>query len=230
MRELLSSQVFSVMITLLLYFFSQKLFQKYRFFLFNPVLLTIAGLIFFLKGMKLEYETYFEGAQIISFFLGPAVVALAVPLYMQFDQLKKNAVAILISIVVASVSGILSVMGIAWLLGGSPDVILSLAPKSVTTPIAMGIAEKIGGIPSLTAVLVVITGIFGAVFGPGFMKLIRIKSKIAVGLAIGAASHGVGTSRIVEEGETEGAMGGLAICLNGIATAIFAPILLSFFL
>jgi len=225
MKELISSPIFAIMITFMVFYFSTMLYNKFKFILFNPVLLSIASLIAILKMINLDYQTYFSGAKIISFFLGPSVVALGVPLYLQFEEIKKRGISIIISIIVGSIIGVFFAALTAKLLGASKAVVASIAPKSVTTPIAMGIAEKIGGIPSLTASIVIATGVLGAVIGPAFLKIIGIKNKIAIGLAIGSASHGIGTARAFEEGELEGASSSLAICLNGIATAIFTPII-----
>ncbi|KAA0257028.1 CidB/LrgB family autolysis modulator [Deferribacter autotrophicus] len=225
MKSLIETPVFAVMITFMVFYLATKLYTKYRFILFNPVLVSITSLIVILKTINLDYHTYFKGAKIISFFLGPSVVALGVPLYLQFEEIKKRGIPILISITIGSIVGILSAALTAKLLGASKTVVASIAPKSVTTPIAMGISEKIGGIPSLTAAIVIATGVLGAVIGPAFLKLTGIKNKIAIGLAIGSASHGIGTARAFEEGELEGASSSLAICLNGIATAIFTPII-----
>ncbi|BAI80043.1 LrgB family protein [Deferribacter desulfuricans SSM1] len=225
MKAIIENPIFSVMITFLVFYLASKLYNKYRFILFNPVLISITSLILLLKLINLDYHTYFKGAKIISFFLGPSVVALGVPLYLQFEEIKKRGISIIISIIIGSIVGILSAALTAKLLGASKVVVASIAPKSVTTPIAMGISKKIGGIPSLTAAIVIATGVLGAVIGPAFLKLTGIKNKVAVGLAIGSASHGIGTARAFEEGELEGASSSLAICLNGIATAIFTPII-----
>ncbi|MBZ4659329.1 MAG: LrgB family protein [Desulfacinum sp.] len=226
----LSSKVFAVFITFLAFYGAQRIYLRFRRFWLNPVLLSIVSLIAFLKATGLPYPTYFEGGRIISFFLGPSVVALGVPLYLQLEEIRKRGRAIGVSMAVASVVGVGSAAGTAALLGASDPVIFSMAPKSVTTPIAMGISEKIGGIPSLTAAIVIATGVLGAVIGPGVLRLCRIRSRVAFGLAMGAASHGIGTARAVEEGEVEGASGGLAICLNGIATAVVTPVLVKLLL
>jgi len=222
-HDIFTSKVFFIMITFAVFFLSQKLYSRFKFFFFNPVLVTISTLILFLKLSEIPYQEYFEGGKMISFFLGPSVVALGVPLYLQLEEIKKRGKSILLSLVLGSVLGIVSVVGIASLLGASKKVIFSLAPKAVTTPIAMGITEKLGGILPLTAALVITTGILGAVLGPSFLRLLKIKSPIAFGLAMGAASHGIGTARAAEEGELQGAISGLALCLNGIITAILMP-------
>jgi predicted murein hydrolase (TIGR00659 family) len=225
MKDLINSPVFAILVTFLIFNISSMIYKKFKLIFFNPVLLSITLIIFILKVINLDYETYFKGARIISFFLGPSVVALGVPLYLQFEEIKKRGISIIISILSGSIVGISTAALTAKLLGASKEVVASIAPKSVTTPIAMGIAEKIGGIPSLTAAIVIATGVLGAVIGPAFLKLTKIKDKIAVGLAIGSASHGIGTARAFEEGQLEGATSSLAICLNGIATAIFTPLI-----
>ncbi len=224
--ELLKTPAFSVAFTLFVFFASQKLYSKYKFFLFNPVLISISTIIIFLKFTNIEYKTYYEGSKLISSLLGPSVVALGIPLYLQLEEIKKRGKSLIISILIGSITGILTAALSAKYLGASEKIIASLAPKSVTTPIAMGISESIGGIAPLTAALVITTGIIGAVFGPALLKLLKISSAVAFGLAMGSASHGIGTARAVEEGELQGAVSGLAICLNGISTAILTPVIM----
>ena len=194
--------------------------------LLNPILLTIASLILFLKLTGISYETYQAGGQLIEFWLKPAVVALGVPLYLQLEMIKKQLLPILLSQLVGCLVGIVSVVWVAKLLGATPDVICSLAPKSVTTPIAMEVSHATGGIPSLTAAVVVLVGLFGAVFGFKILTLGRIKSPIAQGLSMGTASHAIGTSAAMEVSRKYGAYASLGLTLNGILTAILAPVLL----
>ena len=194
--------------------------------LLNPIVLTIASLILFLKLTDISYETYQAGGQLIEFWLKPAVVALGVPLYLQLKMIKKQLLPILLSQLVGCLVGIVSVVGVAKLLGATPDVICSLAPKSVTTPIAMEVSHATGGIPSLTAAVVVLVGLFGAVFGFKILTLGRIKSPIAQGLSMGTASHAIGTSAAMEVSRKYGAYASLGLTLNGILTAILAPVLL----
>lgn len=225
MNDLIQSKLFGILLTFLIFFIAQQLYQKFKYFFLNPILISIGSIILFLKFTGIEYAQYNHGAQIISFFLGPAVVALGVALHQEMEALKKAVLPILASVLTGSITGIVSVLLIAKALGASEKVLFSIAPKSVTTPIAMGIAEKLGGIPSLTAVLVILTGILGAVLGPLFLNLIQVRSRIARGFSMGMASHGIGTARVLEEGNLEGAMGGLGISLNGMATAIFTPLI-----
>ena len=194
--------------------------------LLNPILLTIASLILFLKLSGVSYETYQEGGRLIEFWLKPAVVALGVPLYLQLEMIKKQLLPILLSQLVGCLVGIVSVVLVAKLLGATPDVICSLAPKSVTTPIAMEVSNATGGIPSLTAAVVVLVGLFGAVFGFKILTLGRVKSPIAQGLSMGTASHAIGTSAAMEVSRKYGAYASLGLTLNGILTALLTPAIL----
>ena len=194
--------------------------------LLNPILLTIALLILFLKLTGISYETYQEGGQLIEFWLKPAVVALGVPLYLQLEMIKKQLLPILLSQLVGCLVGIVSVVLEAKLLGATPDVICSLAPKSVTTPIALEVSNTTGGIPSLTAAVVVLVGLFGAVFGFKILTLGRVKSPIAQGLSMGTASHAIGTSASMEISRKYGAYASLGLTLNGILTALLTPTIL----
>lgn len=186
-------------------------------------------LILLLKGTGTDYQTYFQGAQFVHFLLGPATVALALPLYRQLHALKRSMLAVAAALLTGSLIASLSAMAIARALGAAPEIVLSMAPKSVTTPIAMGVAEQIGGLPSLTAALVLITGISGAVVGPWILDRLRIGDARARGLAMGTASHGIGTARALQENETAGAFSGLAMGLNGVITAVLVPILAEWF-
>jgi len=161
----------------------------------------------------------------VHFLLGPATVALAIPLYRQLGQIMRSAGALAAGLLAGSVAAILASLAIGWALGASRPTIMSLAPKSVTSPIAMGVAEQIGGIPSLTAVLVILTGIAGAVGGAWLLDLLRVKDERARGVAMGTASHGIGTARALQIGEVTGAFSGLAMGLNGVATALLTPII-----
>ena len=194
--------------------------------LLNPILLTIATLILYLKCADISYETYSEGGELIAFWLKPAVVALGVPLYLQLEMIKKQWMPILLSQLVGCLVGVVSVVLIAKGLGATPDVICSLAPKSVTTPIAMEVSNATGGIPSLTAAMVVMVGLFGAVLGFRMLDMGRVKSPIAQGLSMGTASHAIGTSAAMEVSGKYGVYASLGLTLNGILTSILAPMVL----
>lgn len=193
--------------------------------LLNPVLLAVCLLVGALMLTGTSYPTYFEGAQFVHFLLGPATVALAIPLYRQFERVKRSAFAILTSIITGSLTASLSAVVLLRMFGGGWETAISIAPKSVTAPVAMGISEQLGGLPSLTAVLVILTGILGAMLGPPLLNLLRITDWSARGLAIGTASHGIGTARALQVNEVAGAFSGLAMGLNALATAILLPLL-----
>lgn len=195
--------------------------------LLNPVLLAIAMLVTALTLTGTPYATYFDGAQFVHFLLGPATVALAVPLYLQFDRLKRLALPLAGALLAGSLVAMLSAVGIAWALGAADTTLLSLAPKSVTAPIAMGIAEKMGGIPSLTAVLVIMTGVSGAMMAKYVLDALRITDHGVRGFAVGVAAHGIGTARAFQVSEQAGAFAGLGMGLNGMATALLMPLLLA---
>lgn len=191
----------------------------------NPVLIAMSLLVAFLMLTGTTYDTYFTGAQFVHFLLGPATVALAIPLYTHFRKVREMAMPIVIGLFAGSVTAIVSAIGVARLLGASLPTQLSLAPKSVTTPIAMGIAERIGGIPSLTAVMVIVTGIIGAVGARYLFDWLRVEDPAVRGFAMGVASHGIGTARAFQISEQTGAFSALAMGLNGALTALLLPLL-----
>lgn len=214
-------------LTLVVYLFSLQVFKHCRgHALANPVLVSVVCMSAILTLTGISYPRYFEGAQFVHFLLGPATVALALPLYAQVNRVKAMVVPIASGLLVGSLVAIVSAMGIAWLLNGSWESLLSLAPKSVTTPIAMGIAEQIGGLPSLTAVLVIITGIVGTVIMIPLFKVLKIEDDATKGVAIGVAAHGVGTARAFQISEEAGAFSALAMGVNGLLTAMLIPALL----
>ncbi len=222
-----ASPLLGLTATLVAYQAAYWIYQKARMNpLANPVALSVAMLVALLWFTGTPYPVYFDGAQFVHFLLGPATVALAVPLYANLATLKKNLVPLCGALLAGSVVAAGSAVGIGWLLGASRETLLSLAPKSVTTPIAMGIAEKLGGLPSLTAVLVVTTGILGAVLARGTLDLLRIGDPAVRGFAVGVAAHGIGTARAFQVSETMGAFAGLAMGLNGLLTAFLFPLLL----
>ena len=191
--------------------------------LLNPVASAIVVLILFLYATGIDYAAYFKGAQFVHFLLGPATVTLAVPLYRQFDRLKQLWFPILLSIVLGVIVAALCSIGIASPLDASPETLFSLAPKSATAPVAMGISERIGGLPSLTAVLVVATGIIGAVTGTGLLALLRIRDDSVKGIAMGLTAHGIGTARAFQVNNEMGAFSGLAMALSVLTTALILP-------
>ena len=196
---------------------------------FNPTLIAILLLALAVRLSGMDYADYARSAGVVTFALSPAVALLAVPLFRQRQLIRDSARIILGSLALGLPTGVLSAMGIAWLLHADRVTILSLAPKSTTAGIAIGISEKIGGAPSLTAVLVIMTGITGAVIGPFVTRQMGVSDPRAVGLAMGIASHGIGTARALQMGETAGAFAGLGMSLNGILTAILLPLAANLF-
>ena len=213
----LENNFFLLAVTFGVFFFAKLLQKKTGLVLLNPILLTIAVLIIFLKMANISYETYNQGGHLIEFWLRPAVVALGVPLYLQLEMIKKQLLCIV---------GVISVVLIAKFMGASQEVILSLAPKSVTTPIAMEVTKAIGGIPSLTAAVVVAVGLLGAICGFKTMKIMHVGSPIAQGLSMGTAAHAVGTSTAMDISSKYGAYASLGLTLNGIFTALLTPTIL----
>ena len=229
MNELICSPLFGISLTFLVYLTAQIVYKRSQSILLNPVSVSIAVIIFLLVILEIPYSSYHNGGKMLLFLLGPSVVALALPLYRRRKEINHNRWPILIGVFCGALASIVSASGIAWMLGGTEQIVLSMAPKSVTTPIAIGITEKIGGIPELTAAIVVLTGCIGAMCGPEFCRMIGLKSPTAVGLAVGTASHGVGTARMLEVDRLSGAVAGLAIGLNGLVTAFLLPFLFVLF-
>ncbi|RHJ90824.1 LrgB family protein [Parabacteroides bouchesdurhonensis] len=225
MDTLAQSEVFALTLVIGTYLAATALYKKTRISLLHPLITSIFVIIAVLKMLGIHYESFQQGSHLIHFLLGPSVVALGYVLYEQIQYLKGNVISILTSVFIGAIVGIVSVIIIGKLMGADQALIATLQPKSVTTPIAMGIAEKAGGIPSLTAVIVVAVGIFGSIVGPVVMKVLGIESHIAKGLALGASSHGVGTAAAIQIGAIEGALSGLAIGLMGIMTAILVPVI-----
>ncbi|NLR92308.1 LrgB family protein [Flammeovirga sp. SR4] len=229
MNHLFESETFALAATLGLFILFEAIYQKLKTPLLNPVLLTILCLIVVLKYSDVPYETYQKNTHMIHFMLGPSVVALGVLLYEQLHTIGKNAIAILSATFIGSVMGVVSVIIVAKLFGADYDLIVSMAPKSVTTPIAMGVSLQNGGIPSMTAVFVIIVGILGATVGPIVIEKVGIKKPIAKGLSMGTCAHGIGTAAAIQMGVLEGAISGLSIGLMGIFTALVTPALLELF-
>lgn len=225
MIGLVSTPLFGIVLTLSVFRVAELLYRRSGFILLNPVLVSSCVIISVLKLSHISYANYAKGGDLVMFLLGPSVVALALPLWQRREQVLKRKLPILAGVCVGALASIVSAAGTAWVLGASQEVVLSLVPKSVTTPIAIGISEKIGGIAPLTAALVILTGCIGAICGPEFCRLVGIYKPTSVGLAIGTASHGIGTARALEVDRLAGAVSGLAIGLNGLATALFVPLI-----
>lgn len=225
MKELFNSEIFILTLVVGVYLLAVWLYRRTKLAFLHPLLVSVPVLAVFLRILGVSYVSFEKGSRMISFLLGPSVVVLGYLLYEQVVRLRENIVSILTSVFVGSVTGILSVVWIARWFDADPALVASLEPKSVTTPIAMSIAEKAGGIPSVAAVVVIVVGIFGGITGPFVLDKLGITSKIARGLALGSAAHGIGTARAMELGIVEGAVSGLAIGLMGVMTAILVPVM-----
>ena len=224
MLEILSgSSYFGFFISLFCFFTGVFIQKKTGLRIMNPLMLSIIMVIAILQFSGIDYKAYNQGAQIISYFLTPATICLAIPLYKQLRLLKDNALAILVSIVSGTVTSIGSIFLMSKLFGMDHTFYASLLPKSITTAIGMGISEELGGIVTITVAVIIITGILGNVISDLVFKLFRISNPIAKGLALGTSAHAIGTARAMELGEIEGAMSGLSIAVAGIVTVILAP-------
>lgn len=222
LQEIYSSPFFAICLSVLAYAVGYWLNRKTGLPLLNPLLIAIILVVLVIQVLHIPMESYNQGGDIISMFLAPATAVLAVSIYRQLDILKKNIVPVVAGAVVGSLVSMGSVTLLCRLFRLEEKITASLLPKSVTTPIAMGISEQHGGIVSVTVAAVVVTGIVGAMLAPALIKLFRVKNPVAAGVAIGTASHALGTSKAIEIGEIEGAMSGIAIGAAGLCTVIFA--------
>lgn len=222
---LATSPLFWLALTLSVYLCADKLSAlSGRNSFVNPVAISIVAIGLVLVGTGTGYETYFEGAQFVHVLLGPATVALAIPIVRHRREIRANALPLVVALLVGAVLGIASAVGLALAVGLDPALVASLAPKSVTAPIAMGVAREIGGVPELTAVLVIATGITGAALVTPTLNLLRVRDWRARGFAVGLAAHGIGTARALQVDPVAGTFAGLAMGLNGLVTAFAAPV------
>lgn len=219
---------FGILLSYICYMGGVKINEKFRTPILNPLLIGILLTIGVLLALGIDFETYNLGAQYITFLIAPTTVALMVELYKNLNILKKDIVPILVGIVAGSITAIISTLVLCKLLGIDEKLTTASLPHSVTTAIGMPLSEQYGANPTLTIITIMITGIIGSVFGPSILKLIRIKSPVARGIAMGTASHAVGTSKANEMGEVEGAMAGLSIGIAGLVTVVLMPIALKF--
>ena len=227
--DFFSEAVFlGVFITLGAYFLGIYIKQKWKLAIFNPLLMAIIFTMIFLLVSRMPYDIYYEGAKYISYLLTPATVSLAIPLYEQFEPLKKNVRAILVGIVTGVLTSMVSVLLLAVIFHFDHQEYVTFLPKSITTAIGMGVSEELGGYVTITVAVIIITGILGNMFGELICKLFKITEPISKGLAFGASAHAIGTAKAIEIGEIEGAMSGLAIAVSGILTVAFAPVFANF--
>ena len=225
MNEILSSSMFfGLFLTLAAYMLALVIKKRFKSALVNPLLIAIVMCIAVVLLLKVDYETYNQGAKYISGFLTPATVCLAVPLYAQFEKLKKNFRAIMAGILSGVLTSLGSILLMAKVFGFSREEFITFMPKSITTAIGMSISREMGGNVPITVTVIILTGVFGNIICEYVLKLFKIRNKIAKGIAIGTASHAIGTSKAMEIGETEGAMSSLSIVVSGILTVILANI------
>lgn len=221
-NELFHSPLSWITLTILIFWAATFIYRKTRISLLNPMLVTIAALIGILMATSTPYETYYKGGTLIEFWLKPAIVALALPLYQELKHIRSQFATIFITEFMGSLIGIVSVVLIALWLGASPEVVRSLAPKSVSTPIAIEISRQLGGIPALTSAIVVVVGMLGSVAGLKTMQWGRVRGGVSLSLGMGTAAHVMGTNRISDYSDRYGAYATLGLILNGILTAILA--------
>ncbi len=229
MMELMKSPIFSVFLTLIAFEIGLFLQRRTGLAVLNPLLISMILVMGFLHFSGLSYESYSVGGNLISFFIAPATVVLAIPLYKNFQLLKENAGPIVFGILVGTLVNVLSLIIIFKVLNLDVELLYSLVPKSVTTPIGLELSMQLGGIPQITIAAIVISGVTGVVLGPMIFKFLKIEDPVAKGIAYGTASHALGTSRALEEGEIEGGMSGLSIGITGILTVIMVPLILGLF-
>ena len=228
MQQILNTQLFGIITILVFYNIGLYIQNKTRKPMFNSLLISIILIILFLKITNLPYEKFKIGADVINFMLGPVTVVLAVPLYRQFDLLKKHFKEILVGILGGVITSFIIVVLIGKLTSTSNEIIYSMIPKSITTPMGISLVNQLGGVESITVVCIIVTGIFGNIFAEQLLKIGRVNHPVAKGIAIGTSAHALGTSKALEIGEVEGAMSSLSIGISGIMTVIIVPILMNF--
>lgn len=225
MKEfLINSVFFGALLSLAGYELGLILKKKFKLAIFNPLLIASVSVIAVLLLMDVDYESYNEGGKYLSYLLTPATVSLAVPLYEQLELLKKNLKAVAAGIISGVIASVFGVFALCKLFGMNHQQYVTLLPKSITTAIGMGVSEELGGIVTITVAVIVITGVLGNVIADLVYKIFRIEEPVAKGLALGTASHAIGTAKAMELGMTEGAMSSLAIAVAGLLTAVLAPV------
>lgn len=227
MDMITNSPLFGVIISLVAFEIGMFIFKKTKIALFNPLLIATIIVMIFLKYLNVPVKNYMLGGDLILFFLAPATVVLAIPLFQKIDLLKKHFVPIIGGGIIGAFTAIISVIVIGKILGINHELLLSFMPKSITTPIGIEVSKMVGGIPSITVFAIIITGITGNVTAPFIYSVFKVKHPIAKGLGLGISSHAVGTSRAIEMGEIEGAMSALSIVIAGILTIVLAPVVSS---
>ena len=228
MYNVFDTEIFGVILTILFFNIGIYIQKKTNKPIFNPLLIAILGIILFLSITKISYESYKLGGDRIIFFLGPVTIVLAVPLYKQFDLFKKYLLEILIGISCGVVVSFISIKLIGHFTNADVDIINSLIPKSITTPMGISLTKTLSGVEAITVVSIILTGILGAIISPIIFKIGKINNPVAIGIALGTSAHALGTTKALEMGEVEGAMSGLSIGISGIITVILIPIIINF--
>ena len=224
-----NSVFFGVTISLVAYGGGCLIRKKTKMDIFNPLLISIIAIIIVLAVAHIDYDVYYAGAKYLSYLLTPATVCLAIPLYEKIELLKKNWLAIVAGIFSGVVTTLVCILVFSILFGLSHEEYVTFLPKSITTAIGMGVSEELGGYVTITVAVIIITGVLGSMIAPLVCRVFRLKDPIARGIAIGTASHAVGTSKAMEMGEIEGAMSSLSIVVSGLLTVVGAPIFANFF-
>ena len=217
-----------VTVSLVAYLLGMLLKKKFKLAILNPLLISIVLTIIVLVVADVDYDTYNKGASYLSWFLTPATVCLAIPLYEQWTLLKKNIAAVALGLTAGVITSLVTVLVLSVLMGLSHEDYVTLLPKSITTAIGMGVSEELGGYVTITVAVIVVTGVLGNILGEFVCKIFRITEPISKGLALGASSHAIGTAKAIEIGEIEGAMSSLAIAVAGILTVVFASVFATF--
>jgi predicted murein hydrolase (TIGR00659 family) len=230
MTQLIDNPIFGVLITLMAYEAGLYLQRRTGFALLNPLLISTVFIILFLVISGIDYESYNTGGKIVSFFITPATVALAVPLYRNFKLLRANLWPIFLGITAGVLVNFISLYLLVEYTDLGKEIFYTLVPKSVTTPIGIELSQQIGGIPQITIAAIIISGLTGVILGPVIFRIFRISDKVARGIAYGTTSHALGTTKALEEGEIEGSMSGLSIGIAGLLTAVMVPLLLKLIL
>ena len=228
MYNVFDTEIFGVILTILFFNIGIYIQKKTNTPIFNPLLIATLGIILFLSITKIPYESYKLGGDRINFFLGPVTIVLAVPLYKQFDLFKKYLLEILIGISCGVVVSFISIKLIGHFTNADVDIINSLIPKSITTPMGISLTKTLNGVEAITVVSIILTGILGAIISPIVFKIGKINNPVAKGIALGTSAHALGTTKALEMGEVEGAMSGLSIGISGIITVILIPIIINF--
>ncbi len=225
---IVNSTYFGVMISMFAYGLGSYIKKKYKLAIFNPLLISITVIIVFLQVFQIDYESYNTGAKYLSYLLTPATVCLAIPLYEQLDLLKRNVKAIMAGLISGVFTSLTCVLALSILFQLSHKEYVTLLPKSITTAIAMGVSEELGGIVTITVAVIIITGVLGNIIAEQVCKLFRITEPVAKGIAIGSSAHAIGTVKAIEMGEVEGAMSSLSIAVAGLITVVGSSIFANF--